>query len=382
MWRKVLVCIMALLGSCAFVYAYFQNQLSASVGATPTYSIGDTIYYAGNTYTYVGSDGANLLLLNNAAVASNQTWTNANTNAVNHKNNLGNIGKTIVNSELPTTTTLQQAAASSGGAWALNNSIPKITIDWWLGDTELQKRNLARFVSSQNKMDKSQSYQTYTKAVSGVCQTPSNATTAAGTAFINDFTSGGESNIASWTKSATYTYELTYTHSGTNRRLSRYGDSNCTGLLSSEASDNGNTIAVTATYNQSNYGEKPTFTGNYNVMAVLASLNLPYIPSNIGWSGTLTQNANICYITSLNHSNYKIQGIRKSANETINSSKVSGGTRNLRIKLTDVTVHETGNVSCSAVTTNGFHGAGSRPLVKVPMNQILYANSTKPTITT
>ena len=143
MWKRALVCAMALLGSCAFAYTCFQNQLSASTGTTPTYAIGDTIYYAGSTYTYVGNDGTNLLLLNNMSIANNQTWTNANTSAQNHKNSLGNLGKNVVNSELPSTSTLQQAATMSGGKITqLNTNIPKITTTWFLGDTDMQSSNL------------------------------------------------------------------------------------------------------------------------------------------------------------------------------------------------------------------------------------------------
>ncbi len=70
MWKKALVCVMALLESYVFAHTCFQNQLSASTGTTPTYAIGDTIYSAGSTYTYVRNDGTNLFLFHNASIVN------------------------------------------------------------------------------------------------------------------------------------------------------------------------------------------------------------------------------------------------------------------------------------------------------------------------
>lgn len=154
--RKFYVAVTTLLGTISIMscFNYFINAGGSSI----PYAIGDRVYYAGDSFSYVGSDGNNLLLLSDQSIDNQATWNVAKSTAVTYKNGLGNIGKTLVTSALPTTNDLRQAAVLNNGIEELYTSVPKIASSWWLGDIDLQADNLAKFISENNKREYEQDY--------------------------------------------------------------------------------------------------------------------------------------------------------------------------------------------------------------------------------
>lgn len=120
MWKKLLIgCLTLIIVSLGYVcFNYFLHA-----NAAPTYAIGDTVYYANDTFTYVGTDGNHLLLLNNKSINDNLAWNEAKAQAIAYNNSLGNIGKTLVTSSLPTTNDLQQAAILNNGIDELRSKL-------------------------------------------------------------------------------------------------------------------------------------------------------------------------------------------------------------------------------------------------------------------
>ena len=180
MWKKFLMTAFTLLVT--FSTVMYINYFTKASSTSTIYTVGDTVYYGSDTFTYVGTDGDdNLLLLNKNSIEDNITWNTAKTGAVNYKNSLGNIGKTLVTSALPNTNDLQHAAVLNNGIDELYSSVPKIASNWWLGDIDLQADNMARFLSENNKREHDQSYQEYVNITNGACQTPTQHTTPKGT---------------------------------------------------------------------------------------------------------------------------------------------------------------------------------------------------------
>ncbi len=374
-----------------FFTIFFSNDmmhfLSANTKAGSIYNIGDTVIFGKESFTYIGDDGSNLLLLGESSIGDNKTWNDANTIANNYRNSFGNIGKTVSVSSLASTNDLLQVGTtgtdSSGNTviTALDASIPQLPGNWWLKDDDLSSKKLARFLSAQNKREGYQSYQKYTNAVGMTCQPPTNTVTEVGTGFIDSFSDGGES-VGQYVSDAKYTIEAYY-FSGNVTNMKRYKTSNC--------SDSPNIVdfikdsdSYTTTFSQSSYGGRIDIDGRplANLLFTPGNPFTTAFPVNgsIGWSKTFQMTQGVCYKLSGTSSSINVT-TKGGDGVTYHSFQVgghAGGIANVKVTLRRIVPKAYGNVTCPAVTTPAMT-MSTRPLMKLPLDKILTYHNAKPT---
>lgn len=125
---------------------YSNNELQA---AGTSFSLYEKVYIANNLYTVIGTDGSNVKLLMDGTTGTAQTWSNANSTAINFASttNVGVLGNEILKNKysLPLSTNLTAITTSN----KLNAQVPSVGGDWWLGDGTSNNRN--KFMTSDNR---------------------------------------------------------------------------------------------------------------------------------------------------------------------------------------------------------------------------------------
>lgn len=125
---------------------YSNNELQA---AGTSFSLYEKVYIANNLYTVIGNDGSNVKLLMDGTTGTAQTWSNANSTAINFASitNVGVLGNEILKNKysLPLSTNLTAITTSN----KLNAQVPTVGGDWWLGDGTSNNRN--KFMTSDNR---------------------------------------------------------------------------------------------------------------------------------------------------------------------------------------------------------------------------------------
>ncbi len=382
-----------------FFTIFFSNDmmhfLSANTKAGSIYNIGDTVIFGKESFTYIGDDGSNLLLLGESSIGDNKTWNDANTIANNYRNSFGNIGKTVSVSSLASTNDLLQVGTtgtdSSGNTviTALDASIPQLPGNWWLKDDDLSSKKLARFLSAQNKREGYQSYQKYTPAIGGVCQAPTNAQTEVGTGFINSFSDGG-GDASSFLSSAKYRFKIQYIR-GNTRTIKRYPRSTCVeseaekfDYLVGDVRENNIRFSQSSNNGPMNLEGKPLMSvlfvpGNIFDGGVAAP-NFTVTGLSVGWSKTVTFKQGVCYQLSSSTSSMNIASIGDDGiyRYGFQVGGKPGGSATVKFTLVDIIDPIYSTTTCPAVTTPAMT-MSTRPLMKLPLDKILTYHNAKPT---
>ncbi|MCI9293430.1 MAG: hypothetical protein HFF02_09085, partial [Erysipelotrichaceae bacterium] len=386
LWKRLMILLIC------FVFVFvawivsddIMDTLSANTKAASIYNIGDTVVFGKESFTYIGDDGSNLLLLGETSIGDNKTWNDANTIANNYRNSFGNIGKTVSVSSLAGTSDLLLAGTTgidSSGVTvmdALDASIPSLNGNWWLKDSDLSSKNLARFLSGNNRRDGYQSYQKYSNPIGMTCQSPTSTRTESGTAFTQAFNEGG-GVIASYPKTGTMT--MTMDIKSVPKALGKYTTSNCASgtLLDSSPGISVGTISRTASFSR-NSSNKLTIEGApvhifpFAMSSNLVGLDFKDWSSNIVTIGA-GQCINLC--SSSNSSgvilNPKIDGTKICGLKTAKDADL---VVKLDIWSLNITAYNT--ISCPAVSTPAMT-MSTRPLMKLPLDKILTYHNAKPT---
>lgn len=132
---------------------YISNTLQAT---TSNFHMFEKVKLKDQTYTIIDNSGT-LKLLSDTVIADNQTYADATSQVNNHHSQFGALGSVVLKDHFSLATADDLSAVTTDQQ--LSPSIPTITNDWWLGDEPVEKK--AKFVSSDNRLDKEVKFKRY-----------------------------------------------------------------------------------------------------------------------------------------------------------------------------------------------------------------------------
>lgn len=139
----------------AFQTSQTNNTLraeSASFSTSPSFSLYNKVKLADKDFTVIKT-GATLELLSTASAGDELTWDEAVNEITQYQKTFGTLGNSYVsNVSMPSSIDFSSLMKGT----FLNDNIPKLSTDWWLGDAS--KDNRSTFIDENNNTEKEISY--------------------------------------------------------------------------------------------------------------------------------------------------------------------------------------------------------------------------------